>query len=95
MGLLMGPDSHYEKKSVNAMNMEDRNIRIEADSIGEIISTARNETGAINKKILPLNPGAAKFYGKPKHTKPPKPICLSQPFSQRWHSYSRVTRPVS
>ena len=66
MGLLMGPDSHFEKKSVNAMNTAHRNIRGEVESIGEILFTARNEARDLIQKILPKNPGSAKFYGMPK-----------------------------
>ena len=50
MGLLMGSDSHYEKKSVNAMNTAHRNILNEIESIGAILSTARNEAGAVIQK---------------------------------------------
>ena len=66
MGLLVGTDSHYEKKSVNAMNTAHSNIRNEVETIGVILSTARNEAGDVIKKILPKNSGPAKFYGMPK-----------------------------
>ena len=64
-GLLMGPDSHYEKKSANAMKRAHRNTRNEVESTGAILSNARNEASAVIRKILPLNPGAAKSYGMP------------------------------
>ena len=66
MGLLTGPGSHYEKKSVHAMTTAHRNIRSEVESIGVSLSTARNEVGDLIQKILPKNPCAAKFYGMPK-----------------------------
>ena len=48
------------------MNIAHRNIRNEVESIGAILSTARKEAGAVIQKILPKNPGAAKFYGMQK-----------------------------
>ena len=66
MRLLTGSDSNYEKKSVNALNNAHRDIRSEVRSISQTLTGARNEAGEVLRKILPLNPGAAKFYGIPK-----------------------------
>ena len=66
MRLLTWSDSHYEKKSVNALNMAHRKIRSEVESIGRTLTRDKNEAGVVIRKILPLNPGAAKFYVIPK-----------------------------
>ena len=66
MRLLTGSDSHYEKKSVNALNMAHRKIRSEVESIGRTLTRDKNEAGVVIRKILPLSPRAAKSNGIPK-----------------------------
>ena len=78
MELLMWPDSHYEKRSVSAMNTAHRNIRNEVGYKCEILYIMLGvKQGLSSRKKLPLNPDAAKFYGMPEYTRLPKPIYLS------------------
>ena len=42
-----------------------------------MLSTDMSEAGAIIRKRLPLNPGAAYFYGNPKRYKATEPINIS------------------
>ena len=51
------------KKNINAPNTAHREIRSEVESISKMLTRDMNEAGAVIRKILPLNPGTAKFYG--------------------------------
>ena len=89
IGFLVGPESYYEKRSVNAMSTAHRNIIYKVGSIGEILSAARNEVRAVIQKILPLNPGAAKFFCMPKIHKATE---INLPFTPIVSSVGILTR---
>ena len=75
----MGPDSNYEKKSVSSMSTAHRIIRHEVESIGEILSSARNEAGLSSTKYFQRTLVLLNFMVSQKYTRPPKPICLTDP----------------
>ena len=43
MGLLITPESHYEKRSVIAMITAQKQIRNKVESIGQVLSNDRSE----------------------------------------------------
>ena len=68
IGLLNGSDSHYEKKSVNAIKIANTgtDIRRKVKSISQMLTRDRNEAEDVIKNLLTKNPGAATFCGIPK-----------------------------
>ena len=52
IGLLIRPESHYKKRSVNAMITAHKQIWHKVECIGQVLSDDRNEAGGIQ----PENP---------------------------------------
>ena len=61
--LSKGPDSHNEKKSVNAMNIVHTAIRREVKYISCALTRDRNDAGPSIKDLLTKNLCPPKFYG--------------------------------
>ena len=61
MGLLIGPDSHYEKTCINATNTAHREIRNQLESRGQMLSNDRNGAGGFHPENTNLEPWSCLF----------------------------------